>query len=418
MSRKTVAIRWAVRLTLLAAAVVLALGGPLPGAIARALPSLSPLAAAASSLAQRRWYLGLAWAAPAVAVLALAVWKGRLFCRWICPLGTLYAIPSRLTLRKKLLAVRLAPLIFWIIVGGALAGAPLLLWLDPLSAFNRLTPLASGAWTAASIIAGVIVPLMLILGAIQPMIWCTHLCPLGYCFELARSLRNPGPKATFSRTRRSILAGLVLGIPAATAARKWLFARAGAAETERPILPPGAKDLETFASACTRCYACVNACPMDILRVPPPLGRAPGQWFQPEVAFLDSREAPGRGYCLETCTACSHVCPTGALTPLHLREKRQRRIGTAEVIRPACLAWADNKYCMVCQEHCPYGAIRSDESEDYIPRPVVDPERCRGCGICQSTCPARRAGKAILVRGLSEQTVSDDGYADLFEYDN
>ena len=404
-------------MVLLAAAVVLAFGGPLPVWAGRVLPSLSPLATAASSLAQHRWYAGLFWAAGPLVLLVLAVWKGRLFCRWACPLGTLYAVPSRLSLRKRLLKVRLNALLFWLIVGASLAGAPLLLAADPLATFNRLTPLARGTWTLAALVPGLIVPLMLILGAIQPMIWCTHLCPLGYCFELALAIRRPGVKVEFNRTRRSILAGLLIGVPAAALARKLLFARSAQAG-QLPVLPPGAKDLDTFAAACTRCYACVNACPTRIIHVPPPSGRTLGQMFQPEVEYFDSAESPGRGYCPESCTRCSQVCPTGALTPLTLRQKRQRRVGTAEVVRDACLAWSDSEYCMVCQEHCPYGAITTDESEEYIPRPVVDEEACRGCGFCQSVCPARRAGKAIVIRGVPAQTISNDGYADLFEYES
>ena len=410
-------IRWTVRLVLLACAVVLAVGGPLPIMLARIFPSLSPLASAGAFIAQQRWYPGLLWAVPPVAMLALGVWKGRLFCRWICPLGTLYALPSGLIARKTFLKVRPSALLFWMIVGAWLVGVPLLLWLDPLATFNRLTPLVRGVWSPAGLVLGLIVPLMLILGAIQPMIWCTHLCPLGYCFELARSLRRPGPKAAFDQTRRSIIAGLLAGVAAAMASRRWLMGEAIASSANLPILPPGAKNPGHFASVCTRCYACVNACPMHIIQVPPPAGRSLLQWFQPELKFTDSAETPGEGYCDETCINCSQVCPTGAIMPLTLRQKRQRLIGTAKVIRPACLAWADNEYCMVCQEHCSYGAILTDESKDYIPRPVVNDKLCRGCGFCQSTCPAIRNGKAIVVCGINEQTFSDDGYADLFEYD-
>ena len=77
-------VQWAVRLLLLAAALGLAAGGPVPVLLVRVVPGLSPLVTAMSSIAQRRWYLGLYWFAPPLAVLLLAVWKGRLFCRWIC----------------------------------------------------------------------------------------------------------------------------------------------------------------------------------------------------------------------------------------------------------------------------------------------------------------------------------------------
>ena len=101
--------------------------------------------------------------------------------------------------------------------------------------------------------------------------------------------------------------------------------------------------------------------------------------------------------------------------PLALREKRQRKTGTAEVIRTACLSWTDEEDCIVCQEYCPYFAIDLDESEEGLPRPVVNADICRGCGVCEHVCPAVRAGKAIIVHGVREQSHIDDDYADLMD---
>ena len=418
MSAAGKAIRWAVRLALLAAAVLLALGGPLPAlltkavpglkpaAIVRAVPGLSPLVAAASVVSQRRWYLAAAWAAAALVVLGVAVWKGRLFCRWVCPAGTLYSLPARLSLKRPLLKVRLGPLVFWTVVFASLAGAPLVLFLDPLATFHRLTPLLRGTWTAASVVAGVLLPLMLLIGFIQPMLWCTHLCPLGYFFELAQALRKR-PLHTFSSTRRSIVGGLLVGAPLAALARHLPAARRLLLAGEKPplpVLPPGAADPATFAAACTRCYACVNVCPARIIRVPMPLGRALGQLFQPEIEYYQNDDEPDWGYCPEWCNECSGVCPTGALAALSFDQKHQRQIGLAEVVKKACLAWEDKQDCSVCQEVCPYQAVelRLDE-QSGVACPVVMEDLCRGCGACQSKCPAIRMGKAIVVRGVAEQ---------------
>ena len=83
--------RWVIRLMLLAAAVFLMLGGPLPAALdasitdaaRRLLPGLSPLMAVSETLSQRTWYLGIFWWGPPAVVLAMAIWRGRWFCRWI-----------------------------------------------------------------------------------------------------------------------------------------------------------------------------------------------------------------------------------------------------------------------------------------------------------------------------------------------
>ncbi len=60
---------------------------------------------------------------------------------------------------------------------------------------------------------------------------------------------------------------------------------------------------------------------------------------------------------------------------------------------------------MVCQEYCPYKAIEASYTEAGLPRPVVNPQVCRGCGACQNQCPAIRAGKAIIVHGVERQKV-------------
>ncbi len=70
-------IRWAVRVVVLAAALFLALGGPVPAELKRLFPALSPLVAVSSAIAQRSWYLGLFWGVPPLVFLALGFWRGR-----------------------------------------------------------------------------------------------------------------------------------------------------------------------------------------------------------------------------------------------------------------------------------------------------------------------------------------------------
>ena len=402
-----------VRLTLLAAAVLLAMGGPLPYLLVRVFPGLSPLVAVACGLARRQWYWELFWGIPPALVMMLGFWKGRFFCRWICPAGTLYAIPSRWSRGRKLLKFRLNGYIFWIIMLASLVGEPLVLLFDPLSTFNRLTPVLTGTYTIASLVPGLLVPLMLLLCVFQPMIWCTHLCPLGYLFELSHSLSKAGARKTFDRTRRQITAGICIGVPAAILARKFLPARRPGSPA--PVLPPGAGDLQSFAATCTLCYACVNVCPGKVISAGSLFEQTPGELFQPRVKYFQSDDRPDEGFCVESCNQCSQVCPSGALMPLTLRQKRQRKMGTAEIIRSACLAWTDGEYCMVCQEHCPYFAIELDLGETGVPRPVVNADICRGCGLCEHVCPAIRAGKAIIVRGVREQSHIDDDYAELMD---
>jgi ferredoxin-type protein NapF len=371
--------RWAVRLTGLVAALFFVIGGPLPAWMEWLIPALSPLTLLAESLAQRTWYAGLFWGLPALAVLALALWKGRFFCQWLCPLGTLYALPPRFGPPKILLRVRWNALIFWIIVAASAMGLPALLFLDPLSTFSRI-----GAWTAW--VPGLLIPFFLLLSFFQPQIWCTHFCPLGYLFDLA-ALKTS--RRVFDRDRRQLLAGIGLGIPAAL-----LLPRLGKKPRPPSVLPPGAT--EQFAETCTRCYACVSACPAQIIRVKS--GGGLTELFMPELCF-------DNGICEESCNQCTQVCPTGAIRRLTHPEKHRTQIGLARIQKGKCLAWADGEHCMVCDEYCPYRAIATEWKDEAIPCPVILADLCRGCGACENACPATRAGKAVFVHPRHPQTL-------------
>ncbi|MGD9874634.1 MAG: 4Fe-4S dicluster domain-containing protein [Kiritimatiellia bacterium] len=389
------AIRLAVRLILLALAVLFAFGGPLPFWLKRIFPSLSPLSLIAAALAQRGWYAGLFWIVPPLVVLLMALLKGRMFCNWICPAGTLFHLVSP---RKRIAQInhrRWSGYIFWIIIFSSLAGFPLLFILEPQPVLQRDLLWTGRGLNSLALIPGLIFPLFLVLGIFQPMIWCTHFCPAGHCFDFFRNLRK-SPTEAFSKERRELLAGLCIGLPAAYAAAH--LPDIGKKTQWLPALPPGAHDADQFGAICHRCYACVDSCPTGILRAGFRPDRPLVSWFQPEMN-------PNFGACEEFCDNCSRACPTGAIKKTNVDEKRMIQIGIAEVNREACLAWTDGEHCMVCDEFCPYGAIETSISETGIPRPIVNPEICRGCGFCQRECPAVRMGKAIIVRGLEKQRV-------------
>lgn len=380
MALKKRAVQWSVRLLLLAGALLLVLGGPLPRVARKVLPALSPLTALSEAMAQRTWFASLYWLLPPLTVLLLAVFKGRFFCQWLCPLGTIYSLPKKMSFKKRVLPVRFNALIFWIIISASAFGLPALLFLDPLSTFSRL-----GVWYEAAMwIPGALIPLMLLLSFFQPQVWCTHLCPLGYCFDLAH-LKDT--RRVFRRDRRQFLAGLGIGGAAAA-----VFPRFGKSKETPSILPPGAT--LKFAETCTRCYACAAVCPTRIIKVKK--GGPLTELAMPELCF-------DGGACEEFCTRCTQVCPTGAIRELSEKAKRHTKIGEAKIDRRACLAWEDDEYCMVCDEFCPYSAIDTETKENGIACPVMKPDLCRGCGACEENCPAIRAGKAILVSPVTPQ---------------
>jgi len=379
-------IRWAVRLFVLALALFLLIGGPVSEYAVRVLPALSPLSVFAAGLAHRAWYISLSWTLPALFVLLIAFWRGRFFCRWICPLGTIYALPTKVSLKKRIFPWKLSGYIFWFTLFGALVGLPLLLFLDPLSGFTRMGAIGHGTASVMAWVPGFIIPLMLLLSFFQPQLWCTQLCPLGYFLDVIK-IRKKSEKV-MSQTRREFLTGLALGVPIAL-----LFKGVARAKTP-PVLPPGTTSLDDFAATCIRCYACVNICPTEVLVVRKEGGLA--ELCLPEMDF-DRCEG---SFCEQYCNECMLVCPTGALRSLSLEQKQKQKVATASIIRDACLAWADHQECMACDEYCGYNAIDMHEGKNGIPKPIIDAEKCRGCGACRNVCPAVRMGKAVHIQPL------------------
>ncbi len=392
------AIRWAVRLFILGLSIFFIIGGPLPDHAARWIPALSPLAAVSASLAHKVWYVSAVWSLPAIAVVLLCLFKGRFFCRWICPLGTIYSVPSQFSAKKRILPWKLNGTIFWFTVFASIAGLPLILFLDPLSTFTRFGVLGQGTAHLMAWVPGALIPLFLLLSFIQPHIWCMQLCPLGYLVEKLKVKRVRTEKS-ISQSRREMLAGLGLGVPLA-----FLFKQKVRAENP-PILPPGAKSLDNFAATCMRCYACVKVCPTGVLTVRKQGGLA--ELCLPELNF-DKHDG---AYCEQYCNICTTVCPTGAIRFLSEEDKQNRKIATARIRRGACLAWQDRQECLACDEFCGYNAFEVGEGKDGIPLPEINPRKCRGCGACRNICPAINRGNAITMIPLTEQkmiTEEDD----------
>jgi len=78
----------------------------------------------------------------------------------------------------------------------------------------------------------------------------------------------------------------------------------------------------------------------------------------------------------------------------HLRQRE-------EVVSPARVAVVQGRFCLaltsfcrVCVERCPVpGAMKPERG-----MPLVVPDVCTGCGICQEVCPAPRNAILLLPR--------------------
>ncbi len=162
-------------------------------------------------------------------------------------------------------------------------------------------------------------------------------------------------------------------------------------ERQTKIVPPGAISHKNFYQHCTACQLCVSACPNGVLRPSNELATL----MQPEASYE-------RGYCRTECTRCSNVCPAGAILPINKAEKSAIQIGHAVWIKHNCVPLTDGVECGNCARHCPTGAIQMVASDtnnpDSVKIPVINTERCIGCGACENLCPARPFS-AIYVEG-------------------
>ncbi|MBQ2362744.1 MAG: 4Fe-4S dicluster domain-containing protein, partial [Bacteroidaceae bacterium] len=218
------------------------------------------------------------------------------------------------------------------------------------------------------------------------------------CSKCSDSTSN---EAEPSASRRAFLASGAMLVAASTIKAQKMKVDGGLAAIEdkvapkrqQHILPAGALSASHFAQHCTSCQLCVSACPNDVLRPSSNLERL----TQPEMSYE-------RGYCRPECTKCSDVCPTGAIKPISREDKSSRQIGHAVLIEKNCISMTSGTHCGNCARHCPAGAIQmvpmneSGKGRRRKQMPVINTERCIGCGACENLCPARPFS-AIYVEG-------------------
>jgi ferredoxin len=159
-------------------------------------------------------------------------------------------------------------------------------------------------------------------------------------------------------------------------------------EHPAPLRPPGALPEAEFLNVCIACQECIRVCPTHGL----------------QAAFLQTGLSrigmpvlvPRLGGCslgVSCNQLCQQVCPVAAILPV---SQQELKIGTARVNHALCLAWDQGVKCLVCVEACQYHA-----AIPYQGKVIVDPDKCVGCGFCESGCPVPGSAIHIFPEDLS-----------------
>jgi polyferredoxin len=443
-------LRWAIQLTLLVFFVVLFTRtryGIKPD-LTDLFFRFDPLVFAVVSIATRALVVaGLL----SLVVIAATLLFGRFFCGFICPLGTTIDLADAVLRRNSPRATnwrrgKFFTLIFLLVT--AAVGVSFIGFFDPLAILSR--SLALIFYPGASYFVGLVsalrpavftetllalVTLLLILGLgfAAPRFWCRNLCPLGgllgflskfsvlkfsfrgackacglcekscptgaidsenrridpaECIGCLACLREcpdrsigfrikPAP-APLDIGRREAILALGSAVVAAPLARGLIHRKLQG----RLLRPPGSIPEPDFLAACIHCGRCMKVCPTNGLQPAILESGFDGLWTP--------RLVPRIGGCEKNCNMCGQVCPTSAIRNLPLEEKTYARIGTAVIDRSRCLAWEQDRACLVCDEACQYNAIdpRNETIQGTtLGRPFVNESICVGCGLCESRCP-------------------------------
>ena len=415
----------------------------------RLLLDFDPLVALANALATRALYQGLLWS---LTILIPALFLGRFFCGWMCPLGTLNHFFGNLKSEKKRGPQRIASnrykswqvLKYYLLIAllaATLFGGSLVGIMDPLALFVRsltlsVFPALNYALVAvlrvsvfsfrqphfrqAFLVAMVFVT-VLALNLRITRFWCRALCPLGALLGLA--------------SRWSIL-GLEKHATRCEDCNRCLLHCQGA---DDPI--PGALWRK---AECHLCMNCVADCPeggiqfrffprtpatkesaglkrrtaltslvagaaaLPLLRSNTGLAVEPADRLIRPPGALD--EAAFLSRCIR-CGQCLKVCPNNALQPA-FTEAGWEGIWTPMLVPRVGYC---EPSCTLCGQVCPTGAIWEVTSKEKAwvsgtktARPIrlgtafYDRGRClpwsmaTECIVCEEWCPT--SPKAVYLR--------------------
>ncbi len=285
-----------------------------------------------------------------ILILALGVIQKRFWCRYLCPLGTLFTVCSRFR-------------IFGRSVTDECTHCEKCVKECPVGAIPEEAPEEHRQQDCISCFKCLECP--------------TDAVSFGFASPKLKTVNG------VNLSRRYVLGSFAFGLASSLMIKTNPLQSESGRTNSRLIRPPGSLPEERFVAACTGCGECLKVCPNNALQ---------STFLEAGLAGLYTpRLVPRIGYCEEFCNFCGRVCPTEAIQPVTLEEKRLIQMGVAHINKTRCIAWDTDKICLVCNEQCSYQAIVGDDKK----RPMIKEEKCTGCGICENKCPVE--GEAAIV---------------------
>jgi ferredoxin len=292
-------------------------------------------------------------------LLGMTIWRGRMYCNTLCPVGTLLGMVSRLAFYKISLDAERC-IACGLCEKGCRAGCINI----PDKSIDSTRCVACFD--------------------------CLDLCPksaVAYTRVMPKAKSDnidPSKRRLLALSASAVGSLMLVSLPLRLMIKPILLKGESV-----PIVPPGALSVDHFTETCTACYLCVNICPARAIQ-PALFEYGLRGIMQPTMNYT-------QGYCVYECNACGKICPTGAITQLELEVKKRTQIGRVQLIKDRCIVHTKKQDCGACVEVCPTQAVYTVERENVL-FPETKVEHCIGCGRCEYVCPVT-PNKAILVEG-------------------